>query len=293
MELFFDDFLVEGYVSVPTKTSIQILPFVDKEPSYLSDSPRYGTFMFGSNIPMWAILDQSKKAKQEGFYDILYVDKNANGNVLEANEKFVGIVDKDNGEVRFSVGDFKDPCSGWVYGMFSGEHHHTDWLITASAESEPKVRMSFMMDGSYRVSGPASGTFVFSPSKVDAPVQVLDVGSLLDFQFVGKQRPWKIGKANQIHLPLQLAMGGENSFRQCLVEQESFSAETPVLVELSYQTKTGEAHVHKTELPGRQGRFGFTGSIEVPEDAQPGEAKVSLNFPGRPLIASCISNWTR
>jgi hypothetical protein len=68
---------------------------IGKEPAY-TNKPRYALAVFGADAKfrVWLVLDG----------DVLYVDKNGNGDLTEAGEKHVGKKDR-SGEIHFKIGD--------------------------------------------------------------------------------------------------------------------------------------------------------------------------------------------
>ena len=61
---------------------------IGKEPTYVSDRPLYGLYVLDSErkTKVWAVLDKGEEAGSR--YDVLYFDKNANGDLTEEGEKF-------------------------------------------------------------------------------------------------------------------------------------------------------------------------------------------------------------
>ncbi len=60
-----------------------------KEPNYVAQ-PKYALFLFDTKAKfrVWAILDKSKPDLD--YYDVLYLDKNANSDLTDAGESFTG-----------------------------------------------------------------------------------------------------------------------------------------------------------------------------------------------------------
>src|SRR5262249_6342905 len=86
---------------------------IAKEPVYVSKAPLYGLYVFGpkATTRVWAVFDKSSADKQD--YDVLYFDRNANGDLTESSKRIVGV----NGS--FAVGDFTDPATGDVHKQLS------------------------------------------------------------------------------------------------------------------------------------------------------------------------------
>jgi hypothetical protein len=65
---------------------------IAREPKYIS-KPQYALFIFDpqAKFRVWAVLDKSKPDLP--YYDVLYFDKNGNGDLTEAGKRFVGHYD--------------------------------------------------------------------------------------------------------------------------------------------------------------------------------------------------------
>jgi len=65
---------------------------IQKEPEYIARRPLYGLLVFGpaAQKRIWLVLDHSEPEAE--LYDVLYVDLNANGDLTESTERFVGQV---------------------------------------------------------------------------------------------------------------------------------------------------------------------------------------------------------
>lgn len=239
--------------------------------------------MFGPQVPVWTVLDQSERGQQAGHYDILYVDKNADGNLLDEGERFEGTYDSQSKLVEFSLGGLRDPGSGWVYGMFSGEHEHSDWTVSVSAGLNPEVQTGMRMDGNCWISGPAKGKLVFSKTKLEAPVQSIKSG-FLNFEMIDPKDSWRVGEA--VELRVQLRTEAKENAQTCLMQHRSLPAETPVQFRLHYKNSEGEKKVYESELTERVGLHEFYGTVQIPADAQPGSAQIKLHLPGKPLNGS-------
>lgn len=62
---------------------------IEKEPVYVAN-PLYALFLFGPDAKtrVWAVLDKSKSELE--YHDVLYLDKDADGNLTDPGEKFTG-----------------------------------------------------------------------------------------------------------------------------------------------------------------------------------------------------------
>ena len=99
---------------------------IEKQPAYNSKRPLYGLLVFGpaADKPVWMVLDRSKPEAEH--YDLLYVDLNANGDLSESAERFVG--EMQGNDVRFHLPDVNDPVTKAI---------HTHFTVRVSQSSEP------------------------------------------------------------------------------------------------------------------------------------------------------------
>src|SRR5262249_28266451 len=80
-----------------------------REPEYASKQPLYALYVFGpqATTHVWAVLDKSKPDAPH--YNVLFFDRNADGDLTAADERIEGSGDGD--EVAFDIGSFTDPES--------------------------------------------------------------------------------------------------------------------------------------------------------------------------------------
>ncbi len=111
-----------------------------KEPEYQSKSPRYALLVFGpeAKTRVWVVLDLvSEPYDPKGNKDVLYVDRNGNGDLTEPNER-VAVVMREHKFipfVSFRVADLKEVTH--YYPTFAageiierdGKTRHTDLTI--------------------------------------------------------------------------------------------------------------------------------------------------------------------
>jgi hypothetical protein len=163
---------------------------VGKTPS-LTTHARYGLFLFGTNGErrVWAILDRAADAAGARF-DVLYLDRDADGDLTEPGETIRAAAGEDGGAVKFAVGDFADPATG---------ARHTDFTITW-AEASVRFRMQWRGEkvtfGGY---GPSRDTYAkFASEPATAPVYVPGHDRPLQFEH------WMSG---------ELTRGGSTDFK--------------------------------------------------------------------------------
>ena len=134
---------------------------IGKAPKLTADAC-YGLFLFGTNGEkrVFAILDSSDATASPRQYDVLYLDRNANGDLTEDGETFragakAGV---------FEIGDFTDPGTGAV---------HKEFTITWT---EASVRFRMLWRGSkvtFGGYGPTRDTYAkFAATAAKAPVFV-------------------------------------------------------------------------------------------------------------------------
>jgi hypothetical protein len=213
---------------------------IAKEPQYVSKGPLYGLYVFGpeAKTRVWAVLDQSK---QGGAYDVLYFDRNANGDLTEPEERIVG---KSNGAgVTFNIGSFTDKATGDT---------HTDFTISYNGGREGMVFLSMKWRGKYQLWGgyaedPGPYT-VFAKKPADAPVLWPGAEGPLSFQ----RWCWKtvpIGGAEDVRVFLGHQGYGKNTF--CGLTQEFLPPKAKVLATLIYTDKDGKEQRLQHELTDR------------------------------------------
>lgn len=124
---------------------------IRKLPELKSEKPLYGLFLFGvdGETRVWAVLDASAK----GPYDLLYLDRNADGDLTGEDERFAG---RDG---KFEIGDFKEPKTDVV---------HKGFAITWTKESiryEMKWAGGPVTMGCYGPTGDTYANFAPSPRR--------------------------------------------------------------------------------------------------------------------------------
>jgi hypothetical protein len=163
-----------------------------KEPSYTSSRPLYGLLVCGPKAQgrVWMVLDRSKPDAEA--YDVLYADLNANGDLTERGERFVGEVEGNS--ARFRLPDLKDPASDSV---------HTNFTARVSGGSDPTVMLSVAWRGQRKMGGgypqdPENGYMKFGTAPSNAPVMWANGDDPYRFQ------RWYGGR---------LPIGGEEDFK--------------------------------------------------------------------------------
>src|SRR5688500_8316633 len=149
-----------------------------KEPAYRCKQPLYGLYVFGpqARTRVWAVLD---KTKPDGAaYDILYFDRNADGDLTAADERIEGKAVQ--GNITFDVGTFTDPLT---------KHEHKGLTISnRDGDADPPTtflkmewRGKVLVRGGYaQTSGPYSQ---FAKTPAEAPVFWPGADGPFSFQF--------------------------------------------------------------------------------------------------------------
>jgi hypothetical protein len=149
------------------------------------------------------ILDRSKPDAES--YDVLYADLNANGDLTEPAERFVGQVERNN--VRFRLPDLKDPAIGIV---------HTNFTARVSGAPDPTVMVSLTWRGRRKMGGgypeeAENGYLKFGDSPTNAPAMWANGDEPFRFQrWYGRRLP--IGGEEDFKVFVGQQGAGANSF---------------------------------------------------------------------------------
>src|SRR5262249_2072812 len=89
----------------------------------LGPAPRYGPYLFRVEAPTRARARLGQSDPKRGMYDLLYLDRNANGDLTEPGERFVGKKTRYANEdaCEFAIGEFAPQGGGAA---------HKDFVIT-------------------------------------------------------------------------------------------------------------------------------------------------------------------
>ncbi len=158
------------------------------EPAYTAD-PLYGMFLFGeaADVRVWAVLDKSDKDSET--YDVLYLDRDADGILGEEGERFAGKVQgagTKDASAKFAIGTFTQPSNRKAAPAGASTEkpaQHTDMTVTWSKAS---VRYRMMWKGKTVTMGgfgPTRETYAgFGPSPEEATVFVPGFDRPLEFE---------------------------------------------------------------------------------------------------------------
>jgi hypothetical protein len=139
---------------------------IAKEPRYTA-RPLYALFVFdpAGKFRVWAVLDKSKADAPH--YDVVYLDRNGNGDLTEPGERFTGRYDEQAKELTIPAGTLAVPGTKLV---------HTDLKFCTAGGPHGYAGIYFSMkwdgkepvDGGYR--GFGTDLTVYAPSPRSAPV---------------------------------------------------------------------------------------------------------------------------
>lgn len=214
---------------------------IAKEPSYKSKQPLYGLYVFGpeAKTRVWAILDKSKPDAAD--YDILYFDRNADGDLTAANERLEGKVGP--GQVTFSIGSFTDPVS---------KQKHTEMSIARHSGGNPMIMLRMKWCDKVLIRGgyaPHVGPYTqFAKTPAKAPVLWPGADGPFSFQF-WQLAPLSIGAADDVRVFLGHRGQGRNTF--CAVPDTFLPKDVAVLATLVYTDKDGKERRARSELRER------------------------------------------
>jgi hypothetical protein len=183
---------------------------IKSQPTYVAKEPLYGLYVFGPNLKtrVWAVLDKSAVTNVQ--YDVLYFDRDADGDLTEENERIVGQIDE--GNVEFVVGDFADPNSDDI---------HTAVSLTRRASQDGSVMMNLRWQGREPMRGgyaEEAGPYAQFATKVsEAPILWFDASGLFGFQRWIWTKDLMIGGETDVPVFLGHQGLGKNTF--CAVSQ--------------------------------------------------------------------------
>ncbi|HUG91592.1 MAG TPA: hypothetical protein VML55_12195 [Planctomycetaceae bacterium] len=218
-----------------------IVRSISKEPAYSAEKPLYGLYVFGpeAKTHVWAVFDKSDAEAET--YDVLYFDRNANGDLTEPDERIEGSGADAN--LTFDIGDFTDALAGQT---------HTGLNMSRRTGQNPMVmfRMNWcdkvMVRGGY---APEPGPYTeFAESPEDAPVLWPGADGPFSFQF-WTPSPLTIGREDDVRVFLGQRGHGPSTF--CAVPDTFLPKEIPVLATLVYTDANGKEQRARSELRER------------------------------------------
>jgi hypothetical protein len=211
---------------------------IAKEPVYKA-KPLYGLYVFGpeARTRVWAILDKSKADASD--YDVLYFDRNADGDLTAPGERIEG--KGGPGNMTFDIGAFIDPVS---------KQKHTKLSIGRRGDGSVMLSMNWcdkvMIRGGY---APEAGPYTqFAATPAAAPVLWPGADGPFSFQF-WVQKALTIGTAEDVRVFLGHQGIGPNTF--CAVPDTFLPKSVPVMATLVYKDKTGKERRELSKLHDR------------------------------------------
>jgi hypothetical protein len=209
---------------------------IASEPKYTAERPLYGLYVFGpeARTRVWAVLDKSTKSGND--YDVLYFDRDADGDLTEPGERIA------SGTDGFRIGDFKDPATGDV---------HKGLRISLRPDGTVFLRMVWrgqqpVMGGYAEDSGPYCR---FAASPAEAPVLWPGAEGPLAFQRWAFDKSFPIGGSGDARVFLGHRGLGENTF--CGLSQDFLPPQVPVLATLIFTDGEGKERRSCNELRER------------------------------------------
>jgi hypothetical protein len=209
----------------------------------LGPAPRYGLYLFGvdGQTRVWAVLDQSDP--KGGVYDLLYLDANANGDLTEPGERFVGKPTKYAGEdaCEFAIGTFAPPAGGAA---------HKDFTITWTLQFGVRFKMLWHGDkvtfGGY---GPTKDTYApFGESVAKAPVFVPGYDRPLAFE---SWMPDKLHPGKEGDVEVFVGNRGDRTGAFSSVDDKFVALEDSPVATLLYEDRAGAKRELRWELRQR------------------------------------------
>ncbi len=206
---------------------------IRKLPELKSEKPLYGLFLFGvdGETRVWAVLDATAKGKE---YDVLYLDRNADGDLTASDEKLAG----EGG--AFTIGKFEEPGTDVI---------HTDFTITWTKES---IRYAMKWAGgpvTMGCYGPTRETYAqFGPSPKEAPIFVPGTDRPFEFEH------WMSGTlARGAVTDFKVFIGnkGDRTGAFTCVDDKFLKAKERVLVQLVCRDAAGKEQRLTAELTER------------------------------------------
>jgi hypothetical protein len=227
------------------------------------NSPLFGLFLFGpeGKTRVWAVIGRS--ARDNEAYDVLYLDRNADGDLTGKDERIAGVPMPDDGKtmpgVDFRIGDFREPRTDVV---------HTEFEIYW----QPPF-------AGYRIKW-SSGAMVggdcgFGSSPAEAPVFV--PGTDRPFEFAPWGRKLERGRENDVMV--QIGNRGDRDDAFSWVDERFLPEGEKVLVQLVCKDSSGVERKVNAELKERLRVGIFHGPLKVPKDAATGPATLRVRLP--------------
>jgi hypothetical protein len=215
---------------------------IAREPKYIS-KPQYALFIFDpqAKFSVWAVLDKSKPDLP--YYDVLYFDKNGNGDLTEAGKRFVGHYDEQVKELSIVVGELHVPGVKLTHTnlRFVTVERHGYKGIYFGMKWNGKV----LVDGGYGNEGTVFTTYSLSPQQ--APILRPTPLGPLTFRFWDAQVSLPRGQATDVQLGLGSAGSGPDTF--CAVSEHYLvPGKDTIVATLIGKDSVGKELLYRTEI---------------------------------------------
>jgi hypothetical protein len=294
---------VDGYQSVPFTFPITIVPAVAPETEFQSRRPLFGrvSAIRWYDQYYWPFaLDQSAAGQSAGYYDLLLVDRDRDGDMADEGERVRGQWSPGKKLLTFNVGDLH-----FVDGKREDPRFQVGGMVvTIQANADPVVQFRttihhrMFSELEYTLLGPYGSEMKFSADITKMPTLNLTPEIVAAPEFKGKQiqlfikdenRQFKIGEVRQLSL---VCLTGDQEKNDFVFALKNASFKKPVLATLIYTNQKGETRGREFELEDWSGELTFAGSVSIPADAIPGRATLIANFSERDEGGRSSRNWT-
>ena len=235
----------------------------------------------------WTLaLDQSPAGQAGGYYDLLRVDRNRDGDMTDEGEVVPGRLGEEGDLLTFPVGDLyfldkKSPDQRFLA---------TDLLVTAQANGDPAIRMQvhwlhrMFGEHEYQLVAPYGGEMRFSPNVTRMPTLNMVPEIVAAPEFKGKETQlvikdgdhrFRIGEDHRLSLVCLTGHPGKNDYVFAL---RNSSFKKPVLATLTFHSQAGGVEEVEYQLEEWSDELTFSGTISIPDEALPGPATLVVNF---------------
>jgi hypothetical protein len=191
---------------------------ITKEPEYVAE-PRYALLVLDAESPFrcWMVFD--KTTPDSRCYDVLYLDRDGDGDLTDADERMVSKYDE-SGEAAgvaqsFRIAELRSP---------DGKQVHRDFLFSTSPkEGRTGFWFRFRLDGKHEFSGgyypTGVSTTTWAATATAAPIFRPSASGPFRFALWQDDTTLRIGEATRINVLVGTAGVGDGSL---LVVDENF-----------------------------------------------------------------------
>lgn len=210
---------------------------IKKQPAYV-DKPQYALLLLGpeGKTRIWMALDKSKAGA--GDHDVLYIDRDGDGELGEAGEQVSGVADN-HGRTVMSAGKVEFPDAKFLL----------EDIQVYSYVKESMTFVSFKLNGSvkvYSAYGPGSAYLRFGESPEKAPILHVDPWGTLAFFHAG---PTEMKVGQQITVMLYVGTQGWGPASFTAVDERFLDLEKDkLIVTLIAKDRQGNEIRKKTQL---------------------------------------------